>query len=55
LGGCWQYVERYAKANGRNALTVCEALLRRTSEAVALILDTAEELTTAKAETGVAA
>ena len=44
LGGCWQYVERHAKANNRSALTVCEALLRRTCEAVAVILDTADEL-----------
>lgn len=55
LGGCWQYVERHAKANSKNTLTVCEALLRRTCEAVALILNTADELSAADVQTGAAA
>jgi hypothetical protein len=50
VGGCWQYVERYAKANSRNTLSVCEALLQRTCEAVALILDTADKLSAAESE-----
>ena len=55
LGGCWQYVESYAKANQQKTLTVCEALLRRTCDAVALILNTAGELSATETETGVAA
>jgi len=50
VGGCWRYVERYAKANKRNTLSVCEALLQRTCEAVALILNTADKLSAAESE-----
>ena len=45
-GGCWQYVTSYAERNKQSTMAVCEQLLRRTCEAVALILDTAEELAT---------
>ena len=45
-GGCWQYVTAYAERNKQSTIAVCERLLRRTCEAVALILDTAEELAT---------
>ena len=46
LGGCWRYVTSYAERNKQSSIAVCERLLRRTCEAVALILDTAEELAT---------
>ena len=49
------FLAGHAKANSKNTLTVCEALLRRTCEAVALILDTVDELSVADVETGVAA
>ncbi len=52
-GGCWQYVAAYAKREDKEPVAVCEKLLSRTCEAVALILKTADEL--AKSESGVAA
>ncbi len=52
-GGCWQYVTSYAKREDKDPVAVCEKLLSRTCEAVALILKTADEL--AKSESGVAA
>lgn len=45
LGGCWQYIQSHASRNKQSTIAVCERLLRRTCEAVALILDKAEELT----------
>ena len=53
FGGCWQYVTSYAKREDKEPVAVCEKLLSRTCEAVALILKTADEL--AKSERGVAA
>ncbi len=44
LGGCWQYITAYATSAGIHALTACQRVLRRTCEAIALILDTAERL-----------
>lgn len=52
-GGAWRYIEHYAAKNKRHPLSVCEKLLSRVCEAVALILDTADELATV--ESGVAA
>lgn len=43
-GGCWQYVETYAKQEERDTLAVCMSLLNRVCDSVALVLDTAEEL-----------
>lgn len=44
LGGCWRYIESYAARKNQATIAVCERYLRRTCEAVALILDTADEL-----------
>lgn len=52
LGGCWEYVKRYADKRGIDIHKACNLVLERTCEAVALVLDTAEAL---KTETGVAA
>jgi len=43
-GGCWEYVSKYAKAAGKPPIWACERVLKRTCDAVALILDTAEQL-----------
>jgi hypothetical protein len=43
LGGCWDYVRHYA-GDKEKALAVCGEVLDRTCAAVALILDTAEEV-----------
>ena len=43
-GGCWQYIQSYARANKREPVSVCMALLKRTCDCVALILETAEQL-----------
>ena len=43
-GGCWEYIQRYASKTKRDTLAVCQSLLKRTCECVALVLDTAEEL-----------
>lgn len=44
LGGCWNYIERYSQENDREPIQVIQKVLQRTCEAVALILDTAEQL-----------
>ncbi len=43
-GGCWSYVKAYADAAGIEPITACQRVLKRTCDAVALILDTAEQL-----------
>lgn len=47
LGGCWEYVRRYAGDEKIEVLSACGKVLDRTCGAVALILDTAEALRTA--------
>ena len=44
LGGCWKYVQSYAKAAEIEPIAACQHVLRRLCDAVALILDTAESL-----------
>jgi hypothetical protein len=44
LGGCWEYIQYYAGKEKIDVLAACGRVLDRTCEAVALILDTAEEL-----------
>jgi hypothetical protein len=44
LGGCWEYIQRYAKQEKMDVLKACNLVLERTCEAVALILDTAETI-----------
>jgi antirestriction protein ArdC len=43
-GGCWSYVKAYADAAGIEPITACQRCLKRTCEAVGLILDTADTL-----------
>ena len=43
-GGCWEYVKAYAKEAGIEPISACQRVLTRTCNAVALILDTAEQL-----------
>jgi hypothetical protein len=43
-GGCWEYVNAYATDGGIEPITACQRVLKRTCDAVALILDTAETL-----------
>lgn len=43
-GGCWSYVRAYADAAGLEPITACTRCLKRTCDAVALILDTADQL-----------
>jgi len=43
-GGCWDYVNRYAETVKIEPMTACQRVLKRTCDAVALILDTAEAL-----------
>lgn len=44
LGGCWSYVSAYARDSGLEPIAACNRVLKRTCDAVALILDTAEKL-----------
>jgi hypothetical protein len=44
LGGCWEYIWRYAEKAGLEVIDACGKVLQRTCEAVAVILDTAEAL-----------
>lgn len=43
LGGCWEYVNRYAEQERKEVLSVCSQLLDRTCDAVALILETGQK------------
>ncbi|HUT12481.1 MAG TPA: ArdC family protein [Thermoguttaceae bacterium] len=49
-GGCFQYVQAYATDAGIEPVTACQRVLKRTCDAVVLILDTAEGLREAKPE-----
>ena len=44
LGGCWDYVSAYASRSKIEPVAACQRVLKRTCDAVALILDTAESL-----------
>ena len=44
VGGCWDYVNRYATDAKIAPLAACQRVLKRTCDAVALILKTADEL-----------
>ncbi len=44
LGGCWDYIRRYAKENGKDATSAAMSVLNRTCKAVALILEAADGL-----------
>lgn len=44
MGGCWEYVEAYCRDGGIEPIMACQRVLKRTCEAVALVLDTAETL-----------
>lgn len=44
LGGCWEYLKAYAERENQEVVAVCQRFLKRTCEAVALILDTADSL-----------
>jgi hypothetical protein len=44
LGGCWNYITDYSKSARVDPLTACQRVLKRTCEAISLILDTAERL-----------
>ncbi len=50
LGGCWDYVASYAKDASIEPIVACQRVLKRTCDAVALILDTAESLKPEPAE-----
>ena len=43
-GGCFEYVKAYAKDAELEPIQACQKVLKRTCDAVALILDTAEQL-----------
>jgi hypothetical protein len=43
LGGCWKYIQAYAAKTGIDVVDACGRVLDRTCEAVALILDEAEQ------------
>lgn len=45
-GGCFEYVKAYAKDAELEPIQACQKVLKRTCDAVALILNTAEELVT---------
>lgn len=43
-GGCWEYIESYAKQTKKETITVCQSLLKRICDCVALVLDTADAM-----------
>jgi hypothetical protein len=57
LGGCWEYVNHYARQEKIGVMEACMKVLDRTCAAVGLILDTAEqmkqEISTAAVDAGV--
>jgi len=46
LGGCWEYIQQHAGTDTEKTLKKCGEVLDRTCAAIALILDTAEALST---------
>ena len=44
LGGCWQYIESYARENKKDPASAAMIVLNRLCKAVALILETADTL-----------
>ena len=48
LGGCWEYVTAYAEDAELEPITACQRILKRMCNAVAMILDTADELKAVK-------
>ena len=50
-GGCWRYVSAYATRAKKPTIAVIEKLLRRTCDAVALVMQTADELVAQPTET----
>jgi hypothetical protein len=44
LGGCWQYIQSYARENGKDPANAAMSILGRLCKAVALILETADTL-----------
>jgi hypothetical protein len=50
LGGCWRYIAGYCEREHKNVIAVCQRYLERICKAVALILDTADEMTAAAVE-----
>jgi hypothetical protein len=52
VGGAWQYISRYAESAGKEPINVCLSVMRRTAEAVALILDTAESVNAGESADG---
>ncbi len=56
LGGCWDYIQHYADANGKPPIDAAMIVLNRLCRAVALVLETAEgQESVATPESGVAA
>ena len=49
LGGAWRYVQSWCAHDGIEPVTACQRMLKRTCDAVALILDTAERLAESRA------
>ena len=49
-GGCFEYVKSYAARAKLEPVAACQRLLKRTCDAVALILDTAEAMAESEAE-----
>lgn len=47
LGGCWQYIQAWSRHDGIEPIQACQRMLKRTCDAVALILETAESLSVA--------
>ena len=45
-GGCWEYVSKYAEAAQIEPLAACQRVLKRTCDAVALILSEYDRITT---------
>jgi len=44
LGGCWRYVQKYASEAGIEPVEACGRVLDRMAGAIALILDTAQQI-----------
>jgi hypothetical protein len=45
LGGCWDYVRSWCSHDGIEPTVACQQMLKRTCDAVSLVLDAAERLT----------
>ena len=55
LGGCWDYIQSWTRDKNIRPIDACMQVVNRTCQAVALILQTAEQLAQPEIDTAMSA